>query len=158
MERPAGAEHAQDGALGLVGGDLLRERLVTGGVEGVAERGDLLETMAGERGLELLDGHGETGGDRGAGLALGGGEAEAEGIQRGQEILDHGAGGEAAEVGLVALVAAGLVLLVGAGAEEGILQLGHLGLEGGEARVRRGLGGGRCLGSGFGHGKAGGGI
>lgn len=155
MERPTGAEDAEDGALGLVGRGLLGEGLVARRVEGLAERGDLLQAVAGERGLELLDGHGEAGGDRGAGLALGRGEAETEGVQGGQEILDHGSRGEAAEVGLVALVATGLVLLVGVGAQEGVPELGDLGLEGGEARVGRGLGSGRGIRHRVGHGKGG---
>lgn len=155
MERPPRAEHAQDGALGLVGRGLLGKGLMARGVEGLAERGDLLQAVADQRGLELLDGHGEAGGDGRPRLTLGRGQAEAEGIQRGQEILDHGAGGETAEVGLVALVATGLVLLVSAGAQEGVPELGDLGLEGGEARVGRGLGSGRGIRHRVGHGKGG---
>lgn len=152
MERPSGAKDAQDGAFGLVGGRFLGERLMARGIEGLAERGNLLETVPGKRGLELLDGHGESGRNGGSGLAFGRGGAEAERIQRGQEVLDDGGGGEAPKVRLVALVATGLVLLVGAGAEQGVLELGHLGLEGGEAGVGRGLGGGWGLGCGVGHG------
>jgi hypothetical protein len=113
---------------------------VGSGVEGLTEGLDLTEPVAGEGTRQLLDGEGEAGSDGRTRLAIGAGEAEAKGVDGGEEILNDARGGELAKVGEVALMSAGLILVVGRGAQGGFAQLIDLDLEAG-----KGVLGGRTL-------------